>query len=211
MRRAGKSIEIKTVEEIYRYVWLTIQDLYEDGNINNFLDTMANILESQLTKAFAAAINDSDLDAGEIDNEPFAGKLEDEILAQYDFVDKLAKDIVEARNAETGVDAFEPRANLWASQYDNAYNAAILLAATINGENLKWEIGETEAHCNSCASLDGVVAPATLWEELGVHPKDGPNDKLDCGGWRCDCKCDPTDEKATPGAREIIMIAMAQG
>ncbi len=201
--------EIKTEDAFNRSIDNLVKRLYNGGDIGDFIDGMAELIQQQLTRAYNAAWRNSGEELPLPDY--LATALEDAILGQYDFVDGYAADIVQAAKDGAPIDPLLSRAELWAAQYGTAYDEAARLIALENGDNLKWELGATEQHCNSCASLDGVVAPAKLWEELGVHPKDGPNDKLDCGGWRCDCKCDPTDEKATPGAREIIMIAMAQG
>jgi hypothetical protein len=200
---------VKTAAEYIRWLTNTVTDLYEGGSKSDFIDTMANIIQEQLTRAYNAAWKESGEELPLPDY--LASALEDAVLGQYDFVDGYAADIQAAAKDGTPIDGLLSRAELWAAQYGTAQDEAARLIALENGGNLKWELGATEEHCNSCASLNGVVAPAKLWEELGVHPKDGPNDKLDCGGWRCDCKCDPTDEKATPDARSIIMVAMAQG
>jgi hypothetical protein len=199
---------VKTTDAMGRSISNLVKRLYGGGSSGDFIDGMANIIQQQLTRAYNAAWKESGEELPLPDY--LATALEDAILGQYDFVDGYAADIQAAAKDGAPIDGLLSRAELWAAQYDTAQDEAARLIAIENGDNLKWELGATEEHCNSCASLNGVVAPAKLWEELGVHPKDGPNDKLDCGGWRCDCKCDPTSEKSTPDARSIIMVAMAQ-
>ena len=199
---------MKTADAFNRSIDNLVKRLYGGGGNGAFIDGMAELIQQQLTRAYNAAWRES---GGELPLPDYlASALEDTILGQYDFVDGYAADIEAAAKDGTPIDPLLSRAELWAAQYGTAYDEATRLIAIENSDNLKWKLGETEQHCNSCASLDGVVAPAKLWEELGVHPKDGPNDKLDCGGWRCDCKQEPTDENATPDARSIIMVAMAQ-
>ena len=199
---------VKTEDAFNRSIANLVRRLYSGGDNGAFVDGMANVIQQQLTRAYNAAWKESGEELPLPDY--LASALEDAILGQYDFVDGYAADIRAAAKDGTPIDGLLSRAELWAAQYGTAQDKAARLIAIENSDNLRWELGATEEHCNSCASLNGVVAPAKLWEEIGVHPRDGPNDKLDCGGWRCDCKCDKTDEKVTPDARSIIMVAMSQ-
>ena len=85
-------------------------------------------------------------------------------------------------------------------------------ALTADGkQRMKWELGETEEHCETCAALNGIVAFAREWETLGVHPQDAPNNKLECGGWQCGCTLTPTSQRRTSDAYGRIEEALLAG
>jgi len=205
---ARPDMAVKTEDAFNRSIRNLVKVLYGGGSEGAFIDGMAELIQGQLTRAYNQAWRESGEELPLPDY--LEAALEDAILTQYDFVDGYAADIVDARDNEQSIEPLLGRADLWAGQYESARLEAVRLIAVENEDNMLWSLGDAEEHCNSCASLDGVVAPAKLWESLGVHPREGPNDKLDCSGYHCTCSLDPTNEKATPGAREIIMIAMAQ-
>jgi hypothetical protein len=122
------------------------------------------------------------------------------ILNQFDFVDGFYRDIVDARVDGTPVAPLLARASLWAQRWTEAYNEAVRLITLNLGGNLEWKLGATEEHCPECAAFDGIVARASEWETLGIRPQNAPNNKLTCGGWKCDCSLTPTDKKRSPGA-----------
>ena len=76
-----------------------------------------------------------------------------------------------------------------------------LLGGAIAGEliHLVWRLGRTEQHCSTCFALNGTVASATDWVISGIRPQAAPNARLECGGWRCDCSLDVTDEPLSAG------------
>jgi len=86
-----------------------------------------------------------------------------------------------------------------------------------NGGNLEWKLGATERHCPMCKGFDGIVARASEWEALDVHPQGAPNPALTgelngekgCEGWLCDCSLTPTDKRRSPGAYGRIEAVLA--
>lgn len=82
--------------------------------------------------------------------------------------------------------------------WDNRYNAvrAISQAVTCADKKMVWRFGETEEHCNDCANYVGRVYRASAWQRAGALPQ---SNALECGGYRCDCRLEPTTAPATPG------------
>lgn len=199
--------QAKTEDALYRQVWGAIQSLYADGDSGSFIDNMASIVQEQLTKAFRAALRDSGLDADMINGDPFAGALEDMILAEYDEVDGLASDVVQTAKDGADVNKFQSRAQMWANRYNDAYNQAMLLIAKLLGDNLEWVYGDAD-HCETCEALNGIIASADDWIAAGVQPQQPPNDALVCGGWKCQCRLEPAFKLATPDALQKIMDAI---
>lgn len=192
----------------YDYFLFTLENLVEsvyNGYIGgDFIDVMANLISGQLTQAYQQAWTD------EGDGTEFPaylnGSLEDMILNQFDFVDQYYRDIVDARIDQTPIEPLLSRAALWANRWQEAYNQALLLIRAEMGENLEWVYGDdVQEHCPECEALNGIVARASEWQELNVHPQGAPNDKISCGGWRCGCTLLPTDKRRSPKAFDTIM------
>ena len=195
--------DIKTYDYFLTELSRMIRNVYTGNMGGDFIDIMANLISGQLTQAYNQAWKD---EGGEGSLPDYLSQsLEDAILNQYDFVDGLYRDIVDARVDKTPIDPLLARAPLWAERWNEAYNTAVLLITSENGGNLVWELGETEQHCTTCAALNGIVARASEWEELGVKPQSAPNDVLECGGWKCDCRLSPTDKRRSPKAYDMIM------
>jgi hypothetical protein len=198
----------KTYDYFLKQIEGLIRGVYNNNLGGEFIDIMSSLIQGQLTQAFEQAWKDEE---GEGDLPDYLnGPLEDMILGQYDFVDAFYRDIVDARVDKTPIDPLLARAPLWAQRWTEAYNTAVALITAENGGNLVWRLGETEQHCSSCSALDGIIAPASVWDELGVHPQGGPNPMLECSGFRCDCSLSPTDQRRSPKAYSSILNAVSK-
>jgi len=177
-----------------------------NGNIGGqFIDTLANIISGQLTQAYRQAWEDEGM-TDYFAPDYLSESLEAMILGQYDYVDQFYRDIIDARVDGTSVEPLLARAKLWANRWNEAYNEAVRLITLQGGGNLVWEYGDAE-HCNTCLSLNGIVARASEWDTLGVKPQ---GDMLECGGWNCKCALVSTDKRRSPNAYgriEEILLA----
>ncbi|MCR4314369.1 MAG: hypothetical protein NUV84_03935, partial [Candidatus Uhrbacteria bacterium] len=178
------------------------------GNIGGaFIDTMANLISGQLTQAYKQAWSDED-GQGKLPDYLLVS-LNDAILKQYNFVDQYYRDIIDARVDETSIEPLLARSQLWSNRWTEAYNEAVRLITLNGGGNLVWIEGGTKDKCNTCVSLNGIVARASEWDMLGVHPQGGPNNKLKCKGFSCQCRLAPTTKRRSPNAygriEEIIL------
>ena len=204
-----KPVEYKTFDYMLRAIEGLVNGVYS-GNIGGqFIDTMANIISGQLTQAYRQAFEDEGFTDAFLPDY-LTESLEAMILNQYDFVDQYYRDIVDAVVDRTPVAPLLARAQLWAQRWTEAYNEAVRLITLNNGGNLEWELGETEEHCPECSAFNGIVARASEWEALGIRPQNAPNNKLTCGGWKCDCSLKPTDKRRSPnayGRLEEILLA----
>lgn len=121
------------------------------------------------------------------------------IQAQNEQLLDFADAIVEESNApDASIDGLLARADLWNNAYLDVYNQAIAYTADA-ADKFEWVLGNTEHHCETCEALDGTIATAEDWLASGIRPQDPPNDQLECGGWRCDCKLVPTKDPVTEG------------
>lgn len=179
-----------------------IRSVYEGNLGGEFIDVMANLISGQINQAYRQAWEDEGTE------EAMPGYLLDAadslILAQYDHVDQLYHDTVDARVDETPIEPLLARAPMWAQRWTEAYNQGLHLITLNNGGKERWELGDTEQHCRTCRELDGIVAYAREWDDLNVHPQHAPNENLECGGWQCDCRRAPTDARRTRNAVDRI-------
>jgi hypothetical protein len=206
---AVKPTAYKTYDFYLDTLTRMITNVYNNQLGGEFIDIMSSLVQGQLTQAFQQAWMDED---GRGDMPDYlTGALEEMILGQYEHVDQLYRDIVDARVDETALEPLLARAPLWANRWTEGYNQAVHLITMENGGNEEWVLGETEQHCETCAALNGIVARASEWDELGVHPQGGPNPLLACDGWQCDCSRQQTDKRRSPKAYESIMNIVQKG
>lgn len=90
--------------------------------------------------------------------------------------------------------ALWPRTELWINRYKEVQNLAKTMACA--NQKLIWVFGQTEEHCRSCSRLAGKVKRASTWAAADIRPQ---HPDLECGGWRCDCRLEPTDQRLSPG------------
>lgn len=185
-----------------------INSVYTKNLGGEFVDIMSNLIDGQLSQAFEQAWADDGNDTPPPDYLQTAAH--DMIAEQQGMVRQFYQEIIDAQVDELGTDALLSRASLWANRWNEAYNQAVHLIQLQMGGKEVWRLGATEQHCPTCSALDGIVAYASEWEQLGVHPQQGPNDLLVCGGWRCDCSLSPTNQRRSPKAFESILNAVTR-
>jgi hypothetical protein len=190
----------KTTDYMSRTVDSLVRDLY-NGDITegDFQDAMFSLIEVQFQRAFNEGMRNNGLDPVNDMTPEWDAEYQRMVTDQLQYIEQFAKDIVDGKNNGQSKDEFMARADLWANQYQSTVNEAQMITAD-NKDKFKWTLGATENHCTTCSQLDGIVAWAEEWEQSGFHPQQAPNDLLECGGWRCDCSLEPTDEKRSADA-----------
>jgi hypothetical protein len=187
-----------------------VQKLYDkDISGDEFKKQLAEIVKLQLTNAYNSAWYDA---IGSEDIPSYLDeKLQEDIKAQLEFIDGYYNDIIRDRALGIGLVALLARADLWGARAQESYNNAMILIGSNDNaapNNLIWIEGDTVEKCDTCLALDGIVAPASLWDELKVYPQMGDNPRLECHGWRCQCQLVVTDKPVTPNARAKILAAV---
>jgi len=187
-----------------------VQQLYDSKIGADFEDKLKELIKKKLSEAYNGAWYDL------MDTEDIPAYLDAELQAaieeQYTFVNQYYEDIIRDRGLAIGVTALLARAALWANKVPESYNNAVMLIAaeegakpnTPIGENLIWMEGDTEKKCSTCLALDGLIASARDWMESGLHPQMAPNEYLECGGWKCQCRLLPTLETADANAAQRL-------
>ena len=177
--------------------------LYNNQIGGEFIDLMANLISGQFRDAYEKAYFEEGY-TGELPSYLLTA-YQDDVLKQYDFVDRFFRDIIDARIDGKPIDGLLSRVKLWANRWNEAYQNALRAIALENGGNLIWQYGDAD-HCDTCRSLNGIVASAREWEASGLRPQ---GDMLDCHGYNCKCTLTPTDKRRSPKALDaLITIAM---
>lgn len=118
------------------------------------------------------------------------------INEQYRHMAAFADQIIAGDKAHGGKLATQlARGETWVTTWRTAYAKAQAMAC--GNRKLEWMLGDAE-HCSSCLKLAGKVKRANYWRDH-VLPQNPPNDQLECGGWRCQCRLVPTDAPASKG------------
>lgn len=194
--------EIKTLDYFLRVLNAWVYDLWNSEiEKDEFIDRLADLIQQQLTRAWNEGMRANGLEMSDMTDE-WQNELNDIIANEYSFVDKFAADIVAGRGGS--VESFRVRAALWANRYTDVVNRAKVMTAG-KGVKMEWVYNPNKEHCETCPALNGIVAFASEWDELGVRPQSPPNDLLSCGGWGCGCSLKPTDRRRTPKAYTVIM------
>lgn len=122
-------------------------------------------------------------------------ELEMIIQNQLTYVQRFGEFVMQNSRANGGkLQTCLDRAQLWLNVYNQVRSRALVIAAA--DRKFKWRLGATEQHCADCLAYNGRVYRASLWREVGALPQ---SRTLECGGWRCDCRLEPTSERAFPG------------
>lgn len=180
-----------------------VRNVYNGNMAGDFIDVMANLISGQINQAFEQAWTDEGDESGYPDY--LAAAAEDMILSEYDHVDGFYRSIVDARVDGTPIEPLLARCVTWANRWNDAYNLAVSLITKEMGGNLEWVYADENEHCPECLALNGIVARASVWDELGIRPQNPPNSALTCGGWRCGCELRPTDRRQSPNAYDSIL------
>jgi len=197
--------ECKTVAYFTKEMTRMILNVYKGFTGGEFIDILFNLVAGQMKQAADQAWKDED---GEGATPSYLNELVmSAVLKQASSIDKIYRDIIDAKVDERPVEPILSRVPLWANRWNEVYNQAVALIAAQRGGNLVWRLGQAE-HCSTCSALNGIVASATEWQALDVYPQNAPNGKLECGGWNCKCTLTPTKAKRTKRAYELIAAAI---
>jgi hypothetical protein len=193
---------VKTYNEYRSRLWRAALRLYEGRTGNTFMEaSFARSIDQQLTEAWNIGADSVGVSPEDMTPDDMT-ILEGIINNENNFIARLGDDIIRARDEGMAWRDFERefgnRVDLWANRYNEVVNTAKMKFG--GKQRLKWNLGETEQHCESCLKLNGIIAWADEWDSTDIHPQQPPNSHLVCGGWHCDCTLDPTDERRTPKA-----------
>lgn len=161
-----------------------------------FIDTMRATLERELRRGW----NEGAQECGIAENE----LTESEIQARQDFINSQFQHLlgvaafIEQNDRASGglLGTSFRRGELWINRYEEARQRAKSMACT--DKKMKWVLGAAE-HCQSCLKLSGKVKRASFWYDKRILPRVAAADYLECGGYRCQCSLEETDEPISKG------------
>jgi hypothetical protein len=67
---------------------------------------------------------------------------------------------------------------------------------------MEWVLGKTEQHCRTCFTANGQRHRAKDWQRAGIK-----TDRLECGGFYCDCQLVPVSGERARGRLDRIPLA----
>ena len=162
---------------------------------DQFWDNFSNAIRSGLTQAWYAGAKAAGIIPDELSKDELA-ELQNIIFSQFGHIAKLADWIESNSRAEGGkLGAVLSRIEYWGQAWQSTYNKAYAMAA--GDQKAEWVYGDTD-HCPTCQALHGKVKRMSFWL-AHVMPRNPPNGKLDCQGWRCACNLVPTDKPISRG------------
>lgn len=188
MRESGLTIYGGGIRANFRALWSG------EVSASDFITMMMLTVEAGLRAAWIEGMESAGVDRSEISTEEWT-RLQARIDQENDQLPGLAADISgNNRSAGGKLGDLMPRAELWVNRYNDIVNLARTTAST--DPKLKWNYGGTVDHCSDCEKYEGKIHRASIWNRVEARPQ---SEALACGGWRCLCSLDPTDERATPG------------
>lgn len=189
--------ETKT-EAFYRQALIKyVRDFYTGAaDVGETIDRFARMIEEQFGRAWREGMREAGMAPEDMTDEERQA-LEAAINKEENFVLDYLSDIDSARIQQKPIEPLLSRVPLWANRYNQIKMDALTMARADGA--LIWILGETEQHCSSCLKLNGIVKRGSFWRTSGVMPQNAPNSSLECGGWRCDCRLEPTDKPLRRG------------
>ena len=181
----------KDIRGVMRAFWNGTVDF------DQFFDLMLDTVRLGLTRIWNAGAAECGIQPSELSPEEKT-KLAQMINSENTHIFEVA-DFIEQNSKANGGKFRQilPRAALWGQRGLDAFNQAKILAC--GDQKLKWNYDPAKENCPSCKRLNGKVKRASFWRRSGIRPQNPPNNSIACGGWRCGCSLDPTDEPVSRG------------
>lgn len=160
----------------------------------DFTQNMMASIRNSFTRAWYEGAQQCGISPGELTPEELS-RLEQEIVTEQAYVTKLAAHVrINAKIGGGRLRDATQNVDLWLNRYENVRNIAMGYAC--GDQKLKWVRGNTRQPCKDCLMLDGRVYRASAWRSAGWEPR---SRDLECGGYKCLCRFQQTNEPATPG------------
>jgi hypothetical protein len=159
------------------------------------LSTFRSAIERAIERAWLEGAQECGIQADELTVEELTAR-DEFIFTQNDLAPNFIDDIADKSKANGGL--LQPllqRGEMWINQYSSASQQGEAMACA--NEKREWRVGRTE-HCRTCLALNGQVRRMSFWTN-NVMPRNAPNPKLKCGGFRCQCALRKTNKPISRG------------
>jgi hypothetical protein len=168
----------------------------QDLSISEFFEEMRTTIERELWIAYYEGVESCGMEREDVEPAEMQ-QAKAEIEYQLDFIMPFAMDIQDRNRAAGGeLQPLLDRAEMWINRYEGIKSLA--QTHVCGDTKLEWIYGDTD-HCDTCERLNGTVKRASIWNASGIMPRNGPNERLACSGFRCQCYLEPTKKPCTPG------------
>lgn len=165
-----------------------IRDFWRDSDLDPNVDLNAELralIEYHVSAAYFEGLKEGGVSAQDFDAD-MSAQADDLVAKQFEYVADFTHAIEDALRDKEKQTQVLARAELWCNSVAAAGMAG--LNAARSAEIVIWQLGATEEHCATCAWLDGQRHRRRWFTERGYIPRQPGNDKLECGGWNCDCE-----------------------
>jgi hypothetical protein len=164
-------------------------------NKRQALSTFRSAIEKAIDQAWIEGAAECGIQADELTVEELTAR-DEFIFDQNDLATNFIDDIAAKSKANGGqLQPLMQRAEMWVNQYSSAKQQAEAMACA--NEKRVWRVGRAE-HCRTCLALNGQVRRLSFWQN-NVLPRNAPNPKLECRGFRCQCTLEKTDKPISRG------------
>ncbi len=154
---------------------------------NQIENLMLGLLQSSGQKAFQDGLREGGVN--DLPDDSDLQEIQNIIANSIDYLDPLLQQAFSGDIAPLDVHL---RAEMWANKTLTQFFNAGRISSDRNAM-YEWLLGQTEKHCPDCARLNGQVHRFKDWYARDWLPQ---SDRLDCGGFRCDCKLMRTSNPA---------------
>lgn len=192
-------VRVKALQDydntLTRIISIYINDLMTHPGSADFAVEFSNAIEEGLNEAWRLGLRENDAEMTDEWQEVVDGIIADERSHIPDLAEYITGVVGNAESIGDAITQARNRLSMWITRYTDVYNQAILASAE-EKTKMMWIYGDTD-HCKTCEALNGLVAYAREWDEAGLHPQSPPNERLECGGWKCQCELVPTGDRIT--------------
>lgn len=185
----------KAIEEFRRGLRAAVRGYWNGAfTRDEFEDACFTSIYRRYTEAWQVGAAQCGIAPGEYTDAERA-RLTEMIYNDADFIAGLGDAVAAGSKANGGkLSPLFRRLALWENRY-NAVKAEAQASACAD-QKLKWVLGPTKEHCSSCSRLAGKVKRASQWQIATIRPQ---SRDLKCGGWRCLCQFEVTNEPMSKG------------
>lgn len=198
------ALTVKSVESFAADYRIALSELVA-ANLNGDIDagTQARrhkaLLEEHATDTYPEGMYESGQfesrkDAADSLDDSDRERIGEWIAEQYKFVGQFARDTTAARLSDQRTDAENEsaqsdilrRVDLWGASLESLGSEG--RASGQKNVMVTWKYGDTIEHCPTCEMLSGQRHKVKWFTSKGYIPRKPGNEKLSCGGWKCECQ-----------------------
>lgn len=198
LSRSFRDLETSGAADYRRMLRAAVRGLWTGAfGRDSFWDAMFSGVARGFRRAWRDGAKECGIEFDELSDAELR-RLNERIDYELRWINGFADAIEAGSRAEGGkLTPLYVRAEIWIGRFEGVKTEARVMACA--DKKLKWNLGAAEEHCSSCVRLNGKVKRASWWNENGILPRAHGAPYLACGGWRCTCELQVTDEPMSRG------------